>query len=153
MKLASIKKESGATMLEAVLVIPLVLILLLITFDLLRVCFYQLSLHYSLITAMRVVQIDPLQRTQSRIWNQINTELSGLGLTLDPANDVLTVCPITTFQTATCPLGTVIAPSPNELVVFSISKPVDLLSMSALNSIVKQRVQITATALARIENL
>jgi hypothetical protein len=153
MKLASLKTERGVTFVEAVFVFPLVLLLLIVTFDLLRVAYYQLSLHYALINAMRIAQIDPDSRSQVKIWGAIDDKLRGLGIGLCPADDFLTVCPIATFGTTACPTGTVDSPGVHDMVVFEVIKPVDLFLMSGLNFLTRQRIQLRATALGKIEPL
>ena len=132
-------------MLEAAIVLPIFLIFLLVFFDLLRVSYYNLSLVYALSRGARLSAID-FGKGTADVRAKINSELSPLGIQLDPS-DPLVVCPTANFATNTnCNKAGDYRPGEaRELVTYQISKPVRVYTLELFSSLTIRTITINAT--------
>ncbi len=143
-------KQSGATMLEAAIAMPLFLIMLLVFFELMRIFYVQLALQYGVTRgARRAAMVSGLAAADVRAL--INQELGGLGVIFEPA-DVLVVCPLNDFNSGTnCNLAGDFRPGEErELVVYRGRKLVHSFPVVASGTATPGQLWISATVI--VEN-
>lgn len=115
--------ERGATLIESAIALPLFLIALIASLELLRISYVALSVQFSLTKALRELSIEDKAYAPSSIRNKVASRLSGFSISLDDT-DVLTMCPVDSYKTSNCPVGTVKRGDAQELMVLSLSKKI-----------------------------
>jgi len=143
--------DKGATMVEALLAIPLFIAFLLVAFDFLRLCYCQLSLQYALTQAAREAVAAPAP-TLADARNLIGAKLAGLGLQLEAA-DILTVCPLAEINNViACPAGSYIPGQSRDLVAYRLTKSFRVFFLGTFAHIIRSgQVTITVTVMGRNE--
>ena len=122
------KSESGATMIEMTVVLPILLIFLLVSVDLLRLSFQGLSAQYIVSRALREAVIGPSARPsvyanqEDWIQGRIIELGSGLGLTVSAAD--IGICPFHNLTSGLpCTTSVKNAGVADELIAVQINAP------------------------------
>ena len=143
------RREAGSVMVEATFAMPLLLLVLLASFDLMRVCYYQLSLEYSLTKAARQAKVTAdLDQTQAR--ELLSSQLGVFGISLSET-DKLTVCPVATFGDGSCLSGSYTHGDARDLMAYQAEMPVTIYTSSLIPLLGLNSFNLRATVLARNE--
>lgn len=135
--------EAGATLVEATLVMPLLLLCLITSFELLRVAYNAISIQFVAERVMRQYIVSPM--SPSALTTLVVSTGSSLGLKIDPAN--VTLCRSTT---ATC--STVETTNRGDVVALNIQLPTVAQSWAPSRLAVSARnFQLTATVVGKNE--
>jgi hypothetical protein len=111
--------DRGATFVEHAIALPFFVGLILVSVELLRLAYCQLSMQFVLTSVMREASINQ----SVDISAEIHERLAALGVALDDSNDTITVCPRSLFpDSAPCTSGAIIPGEPLEPVVYRIEK-------------------------------
>ncbi len=135
--------EAGATMVEATLIIPLMLILVIVTFELLRVAYYSVSLQYVAERTIRQHSVTPF--SAPNLQNAVINSSRNLLITVDPGD--ITLCKL---PNATC--NSIETTQPGDFVELRIRH--DLPLIAALGNLVGLRsetYQMEAAVVGRNE--
>ncbi len=135
--------ERGATMVEAVIVIPIFLVLLIVSADLLRLSFNILSIRFATSRVMRDVSIGG--KTDAEIRQQMIDTASGYKINLVDEN--ISMCRLSDYP---CNPGQIMPVDPGDLFVFEVRIPMQGLIFGAIgidNRVFNQR----ASAIGKME--
>lgn len=117
-----LKNNRGATLLENTIALPLLLMCLIVTLELLRISYVKLSMHYVLRETARHAMIYPT--TEVNFKSKIKDRLDVFGISFDTAaSDSLTVCP----TGSSCTAGSVNMGKREDFMKFHLSKQTNLL--------------------------
>ncbi len=129
-------KERGSTLLEYAIAMPLFIMLLVISMDILRVLYFQLSLQYGVSSGVRQCFMSPVDKcpNQTAAKDLINNQLSFTGVRLEDTDTVLS-CSRTNYEKNQC--STYDAGSARDMMVYRVSKNVTLYTLAGLPSKMK----------------
>ncbi|MFN8390842.1 MAG: TadE family protein [Bdellovibrionota bacterium] len=134
-------------MIENAIAVPMFLIFLLITFDLLRLCYCRLSLQFALTDTVRRFSMNPGIDADA----DLQQRLARVGVNWQPATDSLTYCPRSIFYT-NCPTGTQDAGHPREAMIFQADMKMNALLPGSQGSLLQAAtVTLSTSVLSRNE--
>ena len=141
--------ERGATVIEAAIVLPVLLALLIVTVDVLVHMHQMLSLQYVLTAETRRILVGHYATTaelDTAIRQRLDTFGVGLG-----GQDKLTLCPTTTYKTTSCPENTLQLPAAGQLMVLNVVKEANAFMMLPGALLGSGALDLQATVVARRE--
>lgn len=143
LKSSGMDNERGATMVEAVIVIPIFLVLLIVSADLLRLSFNIVSMRFATSRVMRTVSLGTL--TAGEIRTAMITTASDYKINL--ANENISMCRLADYP---CAAGQIADVNAGDLFVLEVRIPMQGLIFGAIgieNRVFNQR----ASAIGKME--
>lgn len=133
---------------EFSLVLPFLLVFSVVTIELLRVAYQQLSLQYVLAREKREVLLGAYPDSET-IRAKFDEHLRRFGLQLGP-EDKLTVCPMRDYQ-RTCLEGMVVTPPADTLMVMGVGREVELFILPKSDRLGRGNIKLGARSLGKSE--
>ncbi|MFN8391268.1 MAG: TadE family protein [Bdellovibrionota bacterium] len=140
------RSERGATMVESAIAFPIYLMLLLLSFDILRVCYCRLSLQFAVTAVAREATLHPGIDPKARLQQQ----LTNFGIAWTPASDKFTVCPRSRIF-SDCTAGTTNRGVPLEPMAFKADMQVNLLLPGSSTLLTRGGLVLSTTVLGKNE--
>jgi hypothetical protein len=152
-----LNNEQGATTLEHVLVLPLFLALLLLTFNILYICYTKLVIQFVANAVIREVTIHGVDTVgPDTTEKSIKDSLAGMNVSFNALQDHIYLCEAASFPT--CGGGSpvaIAAVGPHQLTAIRITKGMDLLmgmlTSTGSSNLSWQRITLSATSIGRSE--
>jgi Flp pilus assembly protein TadG len=133
-------------MVEHAIAFPVYLMMLLVTFDILRLCYCRLSLQFALTSLARQATVD----LDHDPIDGMRTQLKNFGISWNGSSDTLTICPRDIMYTSCAP-GTIVRGRPLEPMVFQADMRVSVLLPGESALVQLARTTLSTTVLGRNE--
>ena len=138
--------EQGATMVENVIILPFVLAVLVVSFDMLLLSANILTVRYTAARVIREVSLGDLDETEFR--NLVKNFTGRLGVSISDSN--ISLCPLASYP---CSSGVVDFGEPKELLVVELRTPLKGIFLGAVNrfTVVAKVMDFRTRAIVRRE--
>ena len=138
--------ERGATMVENVIILPFVLAVLVVSFDLLLLSVNILTVRYTSARVIREVSLGDLDETEFR--SLVKSFTGKLGVSIADSN--ISLCPLASYP---CTAGVIDFGQPRELLVVELRTPLKGIFLGAVNqfSVVSKVMDFRSRAIVRRE--